>query len=994
MMVAMPAGFSTQSPFVGRAADLDRLAAMIGIGSPQSAAGPVLLAGEAGVGKTRLLEELRARASKAGWRVTVGHCVDFGDSAPSYLPFKEVFGRLASESPAFADSLTAAWPALRVLMPGRLTGDGSGGPAQSMDRAELFQAVHAGLSELGRAAPLLVVIEDVHWADRSTRELLSFLFARPFAEQVSVIASYRSDDLHRRHPLRSSVGEWVRLPGMNRLQLGPLADAEVRALIHVLHPAPIPAGDVQAIVKRAEGNPFFVEELVVATEGGSQSLPADISDLLLVRLDQLDEPVRQVVRAASAAGRSVSHELLAQVVGADAASLDRSLRAAVEANVLVTAASERYAFRHALLAEVIYNDLLPGERVRLHGAYTRVLSEPGADGSAAELARHARGAHDTATATRASIQAGDEAMALGGPDEAARHYEHALELVHAAAPGLQGSAGGDVVGLVLRATDAAMAAGHVFRALALAQDQLGHLAADVPADQRARLLQAVAKAALVVDTGIDILKVTAEALKAVPAEASPLRAQLLGVHARANADRHRDDEAARWAGEALALARQLQLPEVTADAATTLAGIEKRAGDPDSSQRSLLQTVSDARAAGEIAAELRGLFNLGALNYELGRLPEALAAFRSATGRAAQNGRPWAPWGIDARVMAGVAAYVRGDWDEVLQITDVSGESPPAMAEATLAAVSMAVAAGRGDRRAIELLPRLRPWWEHDGLIAVLSGAAAIDAYGDRGELEAAISVHDDVVACVSELWQFPSFPARIRFSGLLVGQLCAEAARGGSRRHGELAEQAGELAGAAAAAAGHAAALGRPRGRESDAWMARLTAEHGRLRWLTDTDPPAEEELLAAWQRSVAAFQLFGHRFEAARSQARLAAVLRSAGHPAEAADLARQARDTARQLSARPLLDELRTLGPLPARRRPEVSRKGEALTGREQEVLALLAVGRSNRDIGHQLFISAKTVSVHVSNILAKLGAAGRTEAVAIARSRRLIRDDPQR
>jgi DNA-binding CsgD family transcriptional regulator len=178
--------------------------------------------------------------------------------------------------------------------------------------------------------------------------------------------------------------------------------------------------------------------------------------------------------------------------------------------------------------------------------------------------------------------------------------------------------------------------------------------------------------------------------------------------------------------------------------------------------------------------------------------------------------------------------------------------------------------------------------------------------------------------------------------------------------------------------------------GPEGQAWAARAHAEHVRLRWLTGIDPPGEEELVASWEQTVSAFERFGHDFEVARSQARLAAVLRAVGRPGDTRPLADAARATARRLGANPLLAELRTLGSAAAARRPETTRIDESLTPREHEVLVLVAQGRSNSDIARQLYISAKTVSVHVSNILAKLGAGGRTEAVAVARRRGLLSD----
>jgi len=247
-------------PFLGRDRELADLCDLVGVGGeprPRS----VLVAGDAGVGKTRLLTELLGRAAAAGWRTMVGHCLDFGDSALPYLPFSELFGRLLADEPETVARLTQGHPALSHLHPGRrlLSGHpagpaGPGGDATpvpavnpaNLDRAELFEAVHSALEALADEAPVLVVVEDVHWADQSTRELLSLLFAWPFRSPVTVIASYRSDDLHRRHPLRATVAEWVRLPGVQRLQLGPLGDGDMRRLVSALQHTPMRESAVQA----------------------------------------------------------------------------------------------------------------------------------------------------------------------------------------------------------------------------------------------------------------------------------------------------------------------------------------------------------------------------------------------------------------------------------------------------------------------------------------------------------------------------------------------------------------------------------------------------------------------------------------------------------------------------------------------------------------------------------------------------------------------------
>ncbi len=986
-------GSSTGSnTLVGRSEELRNLARLVGLTDAGPAVGgAVLLAGDAGVGKTRLLTELAGCADEAGWHVLIGHCLDFaGDSLP-YVPFTEVFGRLARDSPALSEAMLGSAPAMARLLPGqRLITTEDGERVSAHTREELFEAVQSALRQASRSAPVLLIVEDVHWADPSTRDLLRFLFTRPPSAAVSVVVSYRADDLHRRHPLRADAAEWARLPGVTRLHLLPLPDAAVRDMVHELQPEGLPEKAVRGIVTRAEGNAFFVEELVAAAQRGQQVISADLADLLLVHLDALDGDARQVLRAVSVAGRRVGHALLAKVIGPEGPDLDRALRSAIDRNLLV-AQPEGYAFRHALLAEAVYDDLLPGERIRWHQAYADVLRSGAADGTAAELARHAFAANDVATALKAAIEAGDEAMTVGGPAEATGHYEMALGLL--AQPGVAQEQGIDPVDVALRANESAIAAGTLHRALALVQEQLAGLPPDADAHQRALLMLSVAVTALLDDAPIDALALTTEALQLVPEEI-PLRARVLAAHARANSSRNREEEAWRWANKAVELARRLDLPVVLAEATTTLARltpdlVPERAAQ---AEQSLRDSIAQARAAGDAAAELRSSHGLGTLLFQLGQLAEAEAAYLQAAERAVQLRRPWAPYGLDGRSMAAIVRYARGDWDGVLVLADTKGERPPPVARALLDGVGLAVAAGRGEPGRLEMLPRLRKAWNRDGFIAITCGSAAIDLSGDAGDLDAAIRVHDDVVELVTSLWVNPYFQARIRLGALLLGQLAGAAGRAGAAERAQLLSRGRELRDAALEAAGKAAR----RGPESQAWLARLNAEYRRLEWLCATGGevrPDPENLVHAWELAVDGFEQFGHVFEAARSRSRLARAARVAGDLSRAEHEIGLATQVARGLGAKPLLAELRAgLGqPLAPEARDADS---TGLTAREQEVLELVAQGRSNRQIGELLYISTKTVSVHVSNILAKTSAAGRTEAVAVARRRGLLGADTSR
>ncbi len=949
--------------------------------------GHALVAGDAGMGKTRLLTELAEHARGEGWQVMVGHCLDFADQLLPYLPFSELVGRLVDEAPELAEQVVARHPALAALAPGRRLMsapstepiDASGQPR--VDRAAIFDAVHAMLETRAEDGRVLVVIEDLHWADQSTRDLLRFLFARPFRGSVTIVGSYRSDDLHRRHPLRAAVAEWARLPGMVRMQLAPLADEEVRRLVRTLHPAPMRERDLAWVVTRAEGNAFFVEELVGATGTGDGLLPEDLVDLLLVRLERLDDAGRQVVRAASCAGRRVNHALLAAVVMLPADELDRGLRSAVESHVLVQVGADGYAFRHALLAEAVYRDLLPGERVRLHARYVDALTTATVTGAAAELATHARAALDTDTAIRAGVRAGEEAMAVGGPDDAAKHFEAVLEL--AAGPTTALPEGVDLVELVSLTKEAVIASGHPGRAKALVRDHLDQ--AELTPRGRARLLVAWTGAALLEDSEGEPTRATEEALVLIGEEPGRLRTRTLSMHARALMFEGRDDEAAKHAGEALAMAQRFEMTDVVAEAATTLASLDDRLGDPETALRALEEVVVSAHVAGDVKAEMRGRHHLAYILLDRGRLAEAHDLFEQSRAAAVAMGQPWAPYGFDARYHQAMTAYLRGMWDDTLAMTDVAGQSPPPDHEATLMGVRMLVASGRGDESALVQYDELKPSWPREGLIANNAGAAAIDLHGQRGDLDAVWRVHDEVVSAVSQIWS-PLYQARVRLSALVLGQVAS--AVGALARHGRPPQlaRASELLDVVGTIYARATARPRGFGPEGQAWAARARAEHLRLRWSAGIDVPVEAELVAPWEETARLFEELGHRYETARSRARLAAVLLACGRSADAAPLVAQARATAEELGARPLLDELAALGG----RSPAAERSDTDLTPRETEILQLVAEGRSNGEIGKRLFISTKTVSVHVSNILAKLGAAGRTEAAAIARRKGLLGD----
>lgn len=952
------------TPLIGRAAELKQLLSAAGINDEPSG-DAILLGGDAGIGKTRLLRELVDRADSAGHRVLVGHCLDLGDSHLPFQPFVEAFAVLNDGE---RDELAARFPALAPLLPWK-----SADESHDVDRTELFSSVVAGLDHLALSRPILLVVEDVHWADGSTRHLIRYVLAQTFSQPVHVVVSYRADDLHRRHPLRQAVAEWVRLPGVRRIELSPLPDADVKTLITARGIGELAADGVRAVVRRASGNAFYAEELLDAGLANNQAmLPETLADLLLVRLDRLDDDARVVVRAASCSGGRVTDQVLAVVVGLPPAQLDDALRAAIDHKVLTQVAGDSYGFRHALLAEAVHDDLLPSERRRINNAYIAALTADGAHGPAAEIAMHAAAAGDLTRAFTANVEAAEGAVRVAGYDESAHHYENALEIVDAAPEGT------DVVGLVVAAADAVLTAGHLYRSLALLRDHRDQLRADAPTEDRVRLLLAIGNTAFYAGLDPEAQATSAESLKLVGDERTVLRAEAESLGARIASDLRNDDEAMERGERAASLAEELGAAHVIADVSTTLTRLVARTGGAnlDKARQRYHDLVATSRADGNIVGELRGLHNLAFVLYNAGELDDAEQAFRAAMARAEKTGRVWAPYGFDGRAFAAIICYVRGRWDDALDLWDIGPDAPP-LAEAILAGGALQVAAGRGEIAALADEDRLRAVWEQDIALTVHSAAALIDLHGDSGDLTSALRAHDDVVDTLDRVWDVRLCLARLRLTGLIVGQFASAVPRLAKSEHAALVRRAAELEQDVADSIASYPSFGP----EGLAWQARVGAEIARLRWLTGIDAPVETELLKLWREAVEGFAAVGQPFEQARSAVRLAAVLRASGQDEEARTVRASARDIATRLGAKPLLVEIDESG-------SRASRTDDELTPREREVLTQVSAGRSNGEIAALLFISTKTVSVHVSNILAKLNASGRTEAAAIARRRGLL------
>ncbi|HEU5000822.1 MAG TPA: AAA family ATPase, partial [Lapillicoccus sp.] len=391
-------------PPLGRDEELARcqalLTALLRDGSPSSHA--LLVSGDAGIGKTTLVRALVDRSRQAGAAAGVGHCVDVSGALP-FGPVLEAAYQLAGPDLALPD--TSAPNALGLLV--------------------------NALADLTERVPAVLVLEDLHWADRYTVDFAR-AFVRSSRARALLVMTYRSDDAAP--TLRDALVDLRRADGITVLPLGPLPPPALGVLASRRLGRDLDSDAMTALFRRSEGNPLYAEEILAAE---TADIPASLGDLLTRHVRELSPETRSLVRLAAVGSSIVDVDSLGDVADVEVERLEDGLREALDANVLVRQGT-RLAFRHALLRDAVYEDLLPTERVRLHARYARALaarlgSRTSASAAerwplAADLAFHASAAGDHATALRAHIDAGVAARRFGAQADAAAHYEAAMEL--------------------------------------------------------------------------------------------------------------------------------------------------------------------------------------------------------------------------------------------------------------------------------------------------------------------------------------------------------------------------------------------------------------------------------------------------------------------------------------------------------------------------------------------------------------------------------------
>lgn len=938
------------------------------------------------MGKSRLIAELGARAVNAGMTVLIGECLALGEGELPYAPLVDALRSLVDQRGASEiDVLLPSGNEVAPLMPA-LAGDHVARALTSAgSQARLFEQLAAMLVAAARVRPLVVVIEDVQWADRSTGDFLAFLVRATRREPVALIVSYRSDELDRRHPLRPVVTELERTGRAARVELRPFSRVELgEQVTAILDRAPPPAL-VEDLLARSDGNPFFTEELLASAPSAGAPLPASLRDTLLARVDAYSADVGTLLSVAAVAGRTIGHALLAEVSGMAQDALNAALRDAVDGHLLVHGApTADYAFRHALMREAVYGDLLPGDRRRLHlrlaEAAAAVSPSPGPRWMAvAEVAHHWYAAGKLEQALPAALAAAAAAEEVYALDEARLHYERALEIWDDVADdSAEPKPSLGRVDVIRKAAEAANGTGRSERAIALARAAVAAIDERAEAAQAALAHERLGRYLWLAGRGDDALPEYRRAVELMPESPPSERALVLAAEGQVLMLYNRVAEANERCVEALTIARALGAQHIEARVLNTVGPLRAAAGDFAGAVEAATQGLEIARRLGLREEICRGYTNGSDSLHQAGQVEESIAMALEGIGWAHDFGfeRQWGAF-LSAEV-AGRLVQV-GRWLDAEERLNEIVEYRPRGVTAGMAFTHLGhLLALRGEfDAAADALDQADEHVRRSTASMWLAPPAVA-----RATLELGAGRPDEarrtVRACLARVadGEFLFFTAGLYELGIRAGAELAGAAPAGAvaqrREAGEHIERMAQLIGGPPATVSPLVVASR----------AACLAERSRIGGAGD--PGLWREARSSWERCG---DVHAHAHAAWREAE---ALLTAGGDRGAAEALVCQAHATATSLGARPLREGLEGLA---RRARIELTRDdggGVAdsrlaeleLTPRETEVLALLADGMTNREIAAELFISAKTASVHVSRILAKLSVPTRAAAASTA------------
>jgi DNA-binding CsgD family transcriptional regulator len=976
--------------FVGRREELRALAHAVSAAAAGSES-VVLISGEPGIGKSRLISQFALGSRDSAAMVLVGECPPLGHGELPYAPIVMLLrllgraarraGRVNTEADQLLSELTVQ--SEEVSLP--VIADGS--------QARLFERLLAALLNASTTGPVVLVVDDLQWADRSTRDFLTFVVRAARPERLALIGAYRSDAVHdRRHPVRPFVHELSRSGQATRLELAPFTRAELRDQIAAITgetPDPIL---VDRLLARSAGNPLFAEELL-ASALANAGLPQSLEEALYWRLESVPAEVRGVLAIAAVAGQTVDDALLAAVSGLSGAELTDALRVAVDSSILTHGpGSPAYSFRHALLREATYRDIPARQRRALHTTVAQTLTrQPELAGSAApaELAYHWHAAGRLPEALRASVEAGLGAERIHALAEALMHYEQAL--------GMWDSAGDlqlpvDRVELTRRAADAALLTGEYDRAIALASEVIDRTDALAEPARAALAHAALGRTLWLADQGENpALREYDRAAALMPAQPpSAERALVLAAEAQLLLRCNRREASAARCDEALEVARAVGAGAVEAHVLNTSCPNLGAVGEFDRAIESAAQARAIARRL-ELVEEIgRSYVNESDALDHAGRVGQSIALAHEGIEACRELGIG-RRFGDCLRCEIAGRLTREGRWAEAAQLVlHVLDRGPTGLNQLIACETLGRLLAERGElksaRRALDRAARLlEPITSSVWIGPIIEGRATVELWAGRPAAAAALLTECLTLVQGSE---HVFYTARLYE---LLARACAEVA---------LAPDAQDMAPDQLA--------------NSDALLERLD---GLLAELTGSPPPrvlasraaaaAERSRIcdhgdpALWGEAEALWEACDDRYLSAYARWRHAEALFASGADSTDAEaFLRAALDVAREVGARPLREQLEALARRARIDLDEATADAEPiaaalmrleLTPREIDVLALIADGKTDRQIATELFISNKTANAHVADILSKLSVHNRTAAAATARRLGLGHED---
>ncbi|GAA1738390.1 helix-turn-helix transcriptional regulator [Luedemannella helvata] len=974
-------------PFIGRVREREQLLQWLAAAADEEP-GIVLVGGDPGIGKSRLLATFAADAGARGARVLSGACIELGEGVVPYAPLTEALRLLVRlHGPEEARALAGpAWTELAQLISDFTGADPVSGAQRS--QARVFGAVLRLLDHVGIDGPVVLIFEDIHWADPSTLDLIAYLARATSRERMLLVCSHRSQ-LVSGHPLRSMLAEPDFTRRTHRLTLAGLSRPELRDLLSHVATRPIDRDRVQRYYELSEGNPFFAE-LLAAEDAASDGRVGsdDLAEIMSAQIDQVSEDALGVLRLAATAGRRVSDRLLAAVTELDERALDRALRECITRQMLTAdPVEETYAFRHALLREAVYRGLLRRERKRLHAAMAEALSadpEAGPDVSL-ELAYHWFEAGRAQEALAASVRAGGLAVRMRAFREAEIQYERALGLWPAVTDPAA-VAGTTRAEVLMAAADAARWAVHVDRAVEWARGAIAET--DLEADPRRAAELYVRLGSYQWEAGsfaesVDAYTRALELSAGQPPSA--VRARVLAALATADIRAGRYTEGLARAQQSIDMARDVG---ATAEEGRALnsAGLALTMLDRvDEGIPLLREALRIATEADHLEDRLRVYGNLGVALEHAGDLAEAVRVQLEGLGEIRVLGLLDTRQGGVLANNTSTALFLLGRWDEAVELLDEVLVDRPVRESVylRLTRAEIDVAQGRFDD-ARALLDEVRSQAPEDPrflgplhaceaqLAMWQSDAASARAAVERG-LEALGGTENSLVL--------------LQLCAVALSAAADECVRSGTQVHATAA-WVRELV-----AVANDAAEGRSAPREIGILARLCDAERCRA---------GGGDRSGMWADVAVAWTELGRPYSAAYARWREAeAAVRAADKPA-ATQAVRSAHAVAARLAAAPLLREVEALARLaridlklagpPPSGVPRATAPADhyGLTKREREILGRVCAGETNREVARKLHIAESTVSVHVSNILIKLGVGNRTEAATVAIRERFFED----